>query len=180
MRALITPPEGEGLAYIDWSQQEIGIAGALSGDRALQEAYNSGDCYLAFAEAAGAIPAMASPETRKRIRDTYKEAQLAINYGMTSHGLQHTLNVSRYEAQALIDQHRRIFKGFWQWQDRVSAHAFGYGSLSTVYGWEMQVGSDTKPRTVANFPMQANGAELYAAGRGTRARRGRGDCRHHP
>ncbi len=31
---------GFGVAYIDWSQQEIGIAAALSEDKAMQAAYH--------------------------------------------------------------------------------------------------------------------------------------------
>lgn len=34
LRGLIKPPPGHAVAYIDWSQQEIGIAAALSGDPA--------------------------------------------------------------------------------------------------------------------------------------------------
>ena len=34
LRGLIKPPPGHGVAYIDWSQQEFGIAAALSGDLA--------------------------------------------------------------------------------------------------------------------------------------------------
>jgi DNA polymerase-1 len=56
LRSLIKPPPGHGVAYIDWSQQEIGIAAALSGDAALRSAYLTGDCYLAFAKRAGAVP----------------------------------------------------------------------------------------------------------------------------
>ena len=53
MRGLIRPEPGWGLAYIDWSQQEFGIAAALSGDRAMQDAYTSGDPYLTFAMQGG-------------------------------------------------------------------------------------------------------------------------------
>ncbi|MBX7132154.1 MAG: hypothetical protein K1X67_05675, partial [Fimbriimonadaceae bacterium] len=56
LRGLIRPEPGRALAYVDWSQQEFGIAGALSGDLAMQEAYRSGDPYLAFAIQAGAAP----------------------------------------------------------------------------------------------------------------------------
>ena len=35
LRGLIKPPPGYGVAYVDWSQQEIGIAAALSGDAAM-------------------------------------------------------------------------------------------------------------------------------------------------
>ena len=43
LRSLIKPPEGYGVAYIDWVQQEFAIAAALSGDVAMQEAYRSGE-----------------------------------------------------------------------------------------------------------------------------------------
>jgi hypothetical protein len=53
---LIKPPVGRGLAYVDWSQQELGIAAALSADQVMMDAYRSGDPYLAFAKQAGAVP----------------------------------------------------------------------------------------------------------------------------
>jgi len=56
LRGLIQPPPGRGLAYIDWAQQEFGIAAALSSDPLMMDAYRSGDCYLAFAKQAGARP----------------------------------------------------------------------------------------------------------------------------
>ena len=39
MRGLIRPPEGFGLAYIDFSSQEIGITAALSGDERMADGY---------------------------------------------------------------------------------------------------------------------------------------------
>ena len=35
LRGLIKPPPGYGVAYVDWAQQEFGIAAALSGDTAM-------------------------------------------------------------------------------------------------------------------------------------------------
>ncbi|HEY2416168.1 MAG TPA: hypothetical protein VGI40_28255, partial [Pirellulaceae bacterium] len=57
LRALIRPEAGRATAYVDWSQQEFGIAAALSDDAAMQQAYLSGDPYLSFAKQAGAVPA---------------------------------------------------------------------------------------------------------------------------
>ena len=34
------------------------------------------------------------------------------------------------------------------------------GWLQTVFGWRVQVGAKVNPRSLANFPMQANGAEM--------------------
>jgi len=36
----------------------------------------------------------------------------------------------------------------------------GHGSLPTVFGWNIHVGPDANPRSLQNFPMQANGAEM--------------------
>ena len=48
IRGLIQPRRGWGLAYIDWEQQEFGIAAALSGDPRMLAAYDTGDPYLAL------------------------------------------------------------------------------------------------------------------------------------
>ena len=82
LRGLIQPPPGYGIAYIDWAQQEFGIAAALSGDPLMMEAYCSGDPYLAFAKQAGAAPPDATKATHKAIRDQFKSTVLAVQYGM--------------------------------------------------------------------------------------------------
>ena len=56
LRGLIKPPPGHGVAYIDWSQQEFGIAAALSGDLAMAAAYHSGDPYLTFGKHSAFMP----------------------------------------------------------------------------------------------------------------------------
>src|SRR5207247_879255 len=69
LRSLIQPAQGHALAYVDWEQQEFGIAAALSGDSAMQEAYRSGDPYLEFAKQAGAVPPDATKKTHGAIRE---------------------------------------------------------------------------------------------------------------
>jgi DNA polymerase I len=69
---LIQPPPGHAIAYIDWAQQEFGIAAALSRDPLMMDAYRSGDPYLAFAKQAGAAPPDATKATHKTIRDQFK------------------------------------------------------------------------------------------------------------
>ena len=34
------------------------------------------------------------------------------------------------------------------------------GSLHTVFGWHVHIGEKVNPRSLRNFPMQANGAEM--------------------
>ena len=87
LRGLIQPPPGYGIAYIDWQQQEFGIAAALSRDPLMMEAYRSGDPYLAFAKQAGAAPADATKATHKAVRDQFKSTVLAVQYGMGAEAL---------------------------------------------------------------------------------------------
>lgn len=62
LRGTIRPVAGYGIAYVDWAQQDFDIAAALSDDLKMQDAYASGDPYLAFAKQAGAAP----PEATKQ------------------------------------------------------------------------------------------------------------------
>src|SRR5512134_1326615 len=82
LRHLIRPEPGTGLAMIDWQQQEFGIAAALSGDVAMQAAYETGDPYLALAVAAGAAPADGTAATHAEVRERFKACALGMKYGM--------------------------------------------------------------------------------------------------
>jgi len=160
LRSLIKPEQGRAVAYIDWSQQEFGIAAALSGDAQMQEAYRSGDPYLTFAVQAGAAPPDATKGSHKAVRDQFKAAVLAVQYQMTSFGLARRIGRSVLEANALLDLHRRTFAAFWAWSRRTENAALLRGFIQTVFGWTMHIGDRTKLRTIPNFPMQANGAEM--------------------
>ena len=72
LRGLIAPGPERALAYIDWCQQEFGIAASLSGDQAMMSAYRSGDPYLAFGKQAGRIPADGTKETHRVERELFK------------------------------------------------------------------------------------------------------------
>jgi hypothetical protein len=79
-RGLIRPPPGWGLAYIDFSAQEIGIAAALSGDERMADHYRSGDIYLAFAKAVGMAPVGATKESHPTARARAKALFIAIRH----------------------------------------------------------------------------------------------------
>jgi len=82
LRGLVRPPPGHGIAYVDWEQQEFGIAAALSGDRAMLEAYQSGDPYLSFAKQAHAVPSDATKKTHGPTRELFKQCGLGVLFGM--------------------------------------------------------------------------------------------------
>jgi DNA polymerase I len=160
LRSLIQPPPGYGIAYIDYSQQEFGIAAALSGDEAKQAAYLSGDPYLAFGKQAGAVPPDGTRETHSNVRDLFKTCTLAVQYGMEEQSLAQRIGQPTIVARDLLRAHRETYPGFWRWSDAAVDYAMLTGSLHTVFGWCVHVSENQNPRALRNFPMQANGAEM--------------------
>jgi len=160
IRSIIQPPPDHGVAYIDWSQQEFGIAAALSEDPAMMAAYLSRDPYLEFAKQAGAVPADATKYTHAAQREQFKQCVLAVQYGMESESLALRIGQAAVVARGLLQLHHETFRRFWRWSDAVVDHAMLYGHLHTTFDWRIHVGETANPRSLRNFPMQANGAEM--------------------
>ena len=66
--------------YLDYEQQELAIAGYLSGDKKLIEAYNSGCGYMQTAKWLGMVPEYATKETHPKKGDALRFI-LCIEYG---------------------------------------------------------------------------------------------------
>jgi DNA polymerase I len=160
MRGLIQPQPGYGLAYIDWSQQEFGIAAALSRDPAMLEAYSSGDPYLKFAIQAAAAPVYATKATHPAEREQFKQCTLAVQYGMGEESLAERIGQPVTQAKELLRLHHMMYPEYWRWQGSIMDHTKLRRELPTVFGWTLHLGPAVKARTVANYPMQANGSEL--------------------
>ncbi len=160
LRSLIRPGPGRAVAYVDWSAQELGIAAALSGDRAMREAYLSGDPYLWLARRVGAVPPGATKKTHPGAREQFKVVSLGVLYGLSADGLARRLSVPPCRGRELLRYHQETFRRFWRWSDAVQDSAMLRGRLETVFGWWVHVGADANPRSLRNFPMQANGAEM--------------------
>lgn len=160
MRFLIQASPGHAVAYIDWSQQEWGIAGYLSGDPRMIEAYESDDPYITFARMAGAVPMGATKATHPHERLMFKSCALAVQYGMEAGSLGRGIGVSLVVAENLLRLHHETFHVYWKWSDEVLDHALTLGRLHTVFGWNIKIGEKFNARSIRNFPMQANGAEM--------------------
>jgi DNA polymerase-1 len=159
-RGLIQPKPGWAIAYLDYSQQEFGIAAALSGDPNMLHAYRSGDPYLAFAIQSGAVPTGATKQSHPVERGQYKQCVLAVQYGMGADSLALRIGQPVIRARQLLEQHRRVYRRFWEWSDDVFNSAVASNRLRTLYGWQVRIKPDLNPRSVRNFPMQATAAEM--------------------
>jgi DNA polymerase-1 len=160
LRGLIRPEKDSGLAYIDWGQQEFGIAAALSRDPMMLQAYQSGDPYLAFAKQAGAVPLDGTKQSHPNERTLFKSCVLAVQYGMGAESLAKRVGQPVIVARELLQLHQKTYKIFWEWSDACLDFAMLHGKLWTVFGWKIHIDAKPNPRSLRNFLMQANGAEM--------------------
>ncbi len=126
----------------------------------MQDAYRSGDPYLWFAKKAGTVPTDATKTTHPTERDQFKVVMLGVLYGLSADGIARKLCVPPCRGRELLRMHRDTFRRFWAWSDAVETQAMLSGKLTTVFGWCVHVGHDANPRSLRNFPMQGNGAEM--------------------
>ena len=173
MRNLIQPPYGIGMSYVDWSGNEFGCAGYLSGDEKMIAAYESPDPYMWFAIEAGHAPPGAGKTSHPEIREPFKTLALALMYGQGSRGISQRLGISEYRAEELIKLHKKIFKKFWAWSDETVSRAMFNRKIIAPLGWQYHIrtsewdenGRKKAPnqRSLMNWPMQTAGSEMMRA-----------------
>jgi hypothetical protein len=85
---------------------------------------------------------------------------LAVHYGMEARSLSLRIAQPQIVARELVRAHRQTYREFWRWSDAAVDHAMLVGVIYTVFGWPVRIGERSNPRSLRNFPMQANGAEM--------------------
>jgi DNA polymerase I len=60
----------------------------------------------------------------------------------------------------LLRLHRETYRDFWRWYNTIVDQGMLVGRLHTVFGWQIWVTANSNERSLRNFPMQANGAEM--------------------
>jgi DNA polymerase I len=126
----------------------------------MMEAYRSGDPYLAFGKQAGRIPPDGTKKTHAADRELFKACVLGVQYGMGPEALARRIGKPTAYGCELLRLHRETYPAFWRWSDGAESHAMLLNRLHTVFGWTVRVGPDANPRSLRNFPCQANGAEM--------------------
>jgi DNA polymerase I-like protein with 3'-5' exonuclease and polymerase domains len=72
------------------------------------------------------------------------------------------LGVSDIEAHEMLLLHRGLFSQYWRWSEDWLHHSLDRGVMRTVFGWECATGIvEFNDRSIRNFPVQANCADLF-------------------
>ena len=158
-RGLIKPAIGKGLAYPDFSQQEIAIAAYTSNDKKMISDYEAGDFYASMGISLGIIPQGGTKKSHPKERSSCKTLSLAILYGMSARGMAPLLKSSIEEAEITLDKLKRVYQIYFNWSEENYKRALRDGCLITPFGWRISI-TGVKRGTLINFPMQACAGDI--------------------
>lgn len=155
------------LLSADYSQIELRIVAAISGDTNMCAAFRSGtDIHTATAAKVYNIP---EAEVTKEMRYKAKSVNFGIIYGQGAFGLADNLGISRTEAKEIIDNYKKQFSGIQRYMDETIAFAKSHGYVETLMGrkrWLKDIQSSNftvrgfAERNAINSPIQGTAADM--------------------
>src|SRR3954447_21048164 len=166
-RAFVVGEQFESLMTADYSQIEMRIMAHLSGDRALIEAFMSGeDLHTFVASKAFSLPIESvDPELRRRI----KAMSYGLAYGLSAYGLAQQLGITAEDAREQMDVYFDRFGGVRDYLTGVVDQARKDGYTETILGrrrYLPDLNSDNgqrrqmAERMALNAPIQGSAADI--------------------
>jgi len=166
-KAFIPRAEGRVLVSADYSQIELRIVAAISGDSNMCDAFKNGkDIHTATA---ARVFGVAEEDVTKEMRYKAKSVNFGIIYGQGAFGLAENLGVSRTEAKEIIDNYKKEFSGITQYMEDTIQFAQKNGYVETLMGrkrWLKDIGSSNftvrgfAERNAINSPIQGTAADM--------------------
>ncbi len=155
------------LVSADYSQIELRIVAAISGDPNMCEAFKQGkDIHTATA---AKVYGVAETEVTKEMRYKAKSVNFGIIYGQGAFGLADNLGISRTEAKEIIDNYKKEFPNIQKYMDQQINNAKELGFVETLMGrkrWLRDINSSNftvrgfAERNAINSPIQGSAADM--------------------
>ena len=166
-KAFIPRDENHVLVSADYSQIELRIVAAISGDENMCDAFRTGkDIHTATA---AKVFNVEESEVTKEMRYKAKSVNFGIIYGQGAFGLAENLAISRTEAKEIIDNYKKQFPNIQQYMDDTIAFAKENGYVQTLMGrkrWLKDITSANftvrgfAERNAINSPIQGTAADM--------------------
>jgi DNA polymerase-1 len=166
-KAFIPRDENHVLVSADYSQIELRIVAAISGDQNMCEAFKTGkDIHTATA---AKVFNVEEKEVTKEMRYKAKSVNFGIIYGQGAFGLSENLGISRTEAKEIIDNYKKQFPNIQKYMDDTIAFAKTNGYVQTLMGrkrWLKDITSSNftvrgfAERNAINSPIQGTAADM--------------------
>lgn len=155
------------LVSADYSQIELRIVAAISGDPAMCEAFRQNkDIHTATA---AKVYGVEEADVTKEMRYKAKSVNFGIIYGQGAFGLADNLGISRTEAKQIIDNYKKQFANIQKYMDDMINFAREYGYVQTLMGrkrWLKDINSANftvrgfAERNAINSPIQGTAADM--------------------
>jgi DNA polymerase-1 len=166
-KAFIPRDKDHTLVSADYSQIELRIVAAISGDENMCEAFKTGkDIHTATAAKVFNVDESA---VTKEMRYKAKSVNFGIIYGQGAFGLAENLSISRGEAKEIIDNYKKQFPRIQQYMDDTINYAKENGYVQTLMGrkrWLKDITSANftvrgfAERNAINSPIQGTAADM--------------------
>ncbi len=166
-KAFIPREPGRVLVSADYSQIELRIVAAISGDPNMCEAFKQGkDIHTATAAKVYNIP---EADVTKEMRYKAKSVNFGIIYGQGAFGLADNLGIPRSEAKEIIDNYKKEFVGITAYMENTIRFAQTNGYVETLLGrkrWLKDINSSNftvrgyAERNAVNSPIQGTAADM--------------------
>ena len=151
----------------DYSQIELRIMAHLSEDNNMIEAFIQGEDI--HASTASKIYNIPISDITKEQRRNAKTANFGIIYGISGYGLSQRLNISKKEANDLIEGYFKLYPGVKDYMDRVISSAQKNGYVETIFsrkrflpdiGSKNSIVRGMSERNAINAPIQGSAADI--------------------
>ena len=166
-KAFIPRDKDHILISADYSQIELRVVAAISGDPNMCEAFRLGkDIHTATA---AKVYGIAEEEVTKEMRYKAKSVNFGIIYGQGAFGLADNLGISRTEAKNIIDNYKKEFSGISEYMESTINFAKEKGYVETLMGrkrWLRDINSANftvrgfAERNAINSPIQGTAADM--------------------
>ena len=166
-KAFIARDEKHVLVSADYSQIELRIVAAISGDENMCAAFKTGkDIHTATA---AKVFNVEEADVTKEMRYKAKSVNFGIIYGQGAFGLAENLGISRSEAKEIIDNYKKQFPNIQKYMDDSIAFAKENGYVQTLMGrkrWLKDITSANftvrgfAERNAINSPIQGTAADM--------------------
>jgi DNA polymerase I len=166
-KAFIPRDENHVLISADYSQIELRIVAAISGDVNMCEAFRTGkDIHTATA---AKVFNVEEKEVTKEMRYKAKSVNFGIIYGQGAFGLAENLKISRGEAKEIIDNYKKQFPNIQKYMDDTINFCKEHGYVETLMGrkrWLKDINSANftvrgfAERNAINSPIQGSAADM--------------------
>jgi DNA polymerase-1 len=166
-KAFIPRDSKHTLLSADYSQIELRIVAAISGDPNMSAAFKAGtDIHTATA---ARVYNVKEKDVTKEMRYKAKSVNFGIIYGQGAFGLADNLGISRTEAKEIIENYKKQFPGIQQYMDKMINLARETGYVETLMGrkrWLRDINSANftvrgfAERNAINSPIQGTAADM--------------------